>query len=140
MELVDTSALILALRDPSVGRWLRDAVTANAVTICDQVALEYLRGARSQAEYDRFNAVLRAFPTIPIEPADWDRAREVFRELAGVSHGYQASVPIADALIAATAERHGLTVTHFDRDYDRIASVTGQPTRWVAPQDANSRR
>lgn len=140
MELVDTSALILAQRDAAVGRWLRDAVTANAVAICDQVALEYLRGARSQQDYDRFDAVLRAFPTIPIEPVDWDRAREVFRELAGVSHGFQASVPIADALIAATAERHGLTVTHFDHDYDRIASITGQPTRWVAPKDAHSPR
>jgi predicted nucleic acid-binding protein len=40
------------------------------------------------------------------------------------SHGFQSSVPIADALIAATAERHGLTVTHFDGDYDRIAAVT----------------
>jgi predicted nucleic acid-binding protein len=79
--------------------------------------------------------VLRAFPTIPIEPVDWDRARMVFRELAAVSHGFQSSVPIADALIAATAERHGLTVTHFDHDYDRLASVTGQPTRWVAPKE-----
>lgn len=132
MELVDTSALILAMRDEAVGRWLRDAVIANDVVVCDQVALEYLRGARSQSEYDRFDSSLRAFPSVPIEPADWDRARVVFRELAGVSSGYQRSVPIPDALIAATAERHGLTVAHFDRDFDRIATITGQPTRWVS--------
>ena len=133
MELVDTSALILAYRDPAVGRWLRDAVLANEVTVCDQVALEYLRGARSQAEFDEFDEVLRAFPSLPIEPIDWERARGVFRALAGVSHGYQASVPIPDALIAATAERHGLPVAHFDRDFERIAVITGQSTRWVAP-------
>lgn len=136
MELVDTSALILAYRDDAVGRWLREAIAANEVAICDQVALEYLRGARSQAEYDRFDGVLRAFPTVPIDPADWDRARAVFRELAGVASGYQRSVPIPDALIAATAERHGLTVAHFDGDFDRIAAVTGQPMRWVAPPTA----
>lgn len=51
-----------------VGAWLREAVLANQVVICDQVALEYLRGARSQAEFDRFDAVLRAFPQVPIEP------------------------------------------------------------------------
>jgi predicted nucleic acid-binding protein len=133
MELVDTSALILAYRDDAVGAWLRDAVLANEVAICDQVALEYLRGARSQTEYDAFDEVLSAFPSLPIEPVDWERARMVFRALAGVSHGYQASVPIPDALIAATAERHGLTVAHFDRDFERIASITGQATRWVAP-------
>ena len=68
MELVDTSALILASRGTVVGAWLRDAVLANQAVICDQVALEYLRGARSQAEFDRFDAVLRAFPQVPIEP------------------------------------------------------------------------
>jgi predicted nucleic acid-binding protein len=132
MELVDTSALILAYRDDAVGEWLRDAILADEVAICDQVALEYLRGARNQVEYDAFHEVLRAFPSLPIEPVDWERARAVFRALAGVSHGYQASVPIPDALIAATAERHGLTVAHHDRDFERIASITGQPTRWVA--------
>lgn len=134
MELVDTSALILALRDPGVGQWLRQAVIANDVAICDQVALEYLRGARNQGEYDRFDSILRAFPSASIEPADWERARVVFRDLADVSSGYQRSVPIPDALIAATAERHGLVLAHFDSDFDRIASVTGQPTRWVAPR------
>lgn len=132
MELVDTSALILATRDDTVGMWLADAVAANDVAICDQVALEYLRGARSQAEYDRFDVVLRAFPTVAIEPVDWERARAVFRSLAGVASGYQRSVPIPVALIAATAERHGLTVAHFDGDFDRIAAVTGQSVRWVA--------
>ncbi len=132
MELVDTSALILASRDAVVGAWLRDSVLANRVVICDQVALEYLRGARSQTEFDRFDTVLRAFPSIPIEPLDWGRARAVFRELAAVSSGYQRSVPIADALIAATAERHDLTVVHFDGDFDRIVAITGQSTRWVA--------
>ena len=134
MELIDTSALILALRDQTVGQWLRDAVIANDIVVCDQVALEYLRGARSQREYDRFDSILRAFPSVPIEPADWERARGVFRELAGVASGYQRSVPIPDALIAATAERHGLIVAHFDGDFDRIAAVTGQATRWVAPR------
>lgn len=132
MELADTSALILARRDVGVGRWLREAVLANEVAICDQVALEYLRGARNRAEFERFDEVLRAFLSIRIEPVDWDRARTMYRELASVTGGYQQSVPIPDALIAATAERHGLVVAHFDEDFDRIAAITGQPMRWVA--------
>jgi hypothetical protein len=25
-------------------------------------------------------------------------------------------------------------VAHYDEDYDRIAAITGQPTRWVLPR------
>ena len=34
-------------------------------------------------------------------------------------------------MIAATAEVHGATVLHYDRDFDLIAAVTGQPTQWI---------
>jgi hypothetical protein len=37
-------------------------------------------------------------------------------------------VPVHDR--AFTAELHGLTLLHHDRDFDVIAEVTGQPTRW----------
>lgn len=36
-----------------------------------------------------------------------------------------------DLLIAATARRHRVTVLHYDEDYDRIADITGHPSRWV---------
>ncbi len=32
--------------------------------------------------------------------------------------------------MAATAELHGLTLLHRDRDFDLIAGITGQPLRW----------
>jgi predicted nucleic acid-binding protein len=41
------------------------------------------------------------------------------------------AVPLPDLIVAACAESAGLTVLHYDVDYDRIAEVTGQPTRWV---------
>jgi hypothetical protein len=37
-----------------------------------------------------------------------------------------------DLLVAATAEAHGLTLLHYDADFQTIAEVTGQPVRWVA--------
>lgn len=43
-------------------------------------------------------------------------------------------VPIPDLLVAATAEIGGLTVLHYDSDYDVIAGVTGQPAEWVVPR------
>jgi predicted nucleic acid-binding protein len=131
MELVDTSALILARRHAGAADWLRSSILANEVAICDQVALEFLRGARNGLEFAAFEDTLSAFPWLRIDPVDWDRARDVFRALAAVSGGYQQSVPIPDALIAAVAERHDATVVHFDQDFDRIADITGQPCRWV---------
>lgn len=38
---------------------------------------------------------------------------------------------VPDLLIAATALRMELTVLHYDRDFDVIAEITGQPARWV---------
>jgi hypothetical protein len=34
-------------------------------------------------------------------------------------------------IVAATAELAGLTVLHCDKDFDLIASVTGQPAEWL---------
>jgi predicted nucleic acid-binding protein len=43
-------------------------------------------------------------------------------------------VPLPDLLIAACAESAGLTVLHYDADFDRIATLTHQPTQWVVPR------
>ena len=47
---------------------------------------------------------------------------------------HHRQVKIPDLLIAAVAARNGLTVVHYDSDYEVIASVTGQATRWAAPR------
>ena len=60
------------------------------------------------------------------------RALEVQAALATHSEHRGAALP--DLLIAATAERHRVTVLHYDHEYDLIASVTGQETRWVVPR------
>jgi predicted nucleic acid-binding protein len=47
---------------------------------------------------------------------------------------HHRSVKIPDLLIAATAESAGAIVWHDDKDYDRIAEITGQPMEWTAPR------
>ncbi len=59
----------------------------------------------------------------------WQRAIEVQAALARTSAHRGAALP--DLLIAATAERHGVSILHYDHEYDLIASVTGQPAQWV---------
>ena len=52
--------------------------------------------------------------------------------LARRSQHRSASIP--DLLTAAVAERTGLSVIHYDEDFERIAAVTEQPVCWVVPR------
>ena len=54
-----------------------------------------------------------------------DRAWEVQMLLADLGQHHAPSIP--DLLIAATAEKAGLTVLAVDKDFDLIAGITGQP-------------
>ncbi len=73
--------------------------------------------------------LLRAMPRVPVTDATVDRALEVQSLLANKAQ--HRSVPLPDLLIAASAEAAGLTVLHYDADYERIAKLTGQPVQWV---------
>ncbi len=56
------------------------------------------------------------------------RALQVQRLLASRS---QRGRKVPDLLVAAAAESLGLTVLHYDADFEKISSVTGQPHQWV---------
>ena len=131
IELWDTSALILATRDPRVAAGLGEALANDEVAISEPVLLEYLNGARNAAEYARFDETLRAVRLLSTTPDDWRRALVVNRMLAESGPGHQRSVRLVDLIVAAVAERHRYPLAHVDRDYDRIAGFTGQATRWV---------
>lgn len=60
------------------------------------------------------------------------RAREI--QAALVERGQHRGVGIPDLFIAATAEIEGLTVWHYDADFDLISEVTGQPREWIVRQ------
>ena len=47
--------------------------------------------------------------------------------MALADRGMHRAPSVPDLLIAAVAERSGLTVLHLDKDFDLIADVTGQP-------------
>ncbi len=98
------------------------------------VVMELLWSARDIGDFRATETALLACPWVSIEPRDWDEARRIFRELAARSPLHRRQVKTPDLLIAAVAARNALTVVHYDSDYDIIASVTGQPTRWAAPR------
>ena len=69
-------------------------------------------------------------PVERITPAIEDRAEEVQMLLA--DRGQHRAPSIPDLLIAATAEKAGLTVLAVDKDFELIAEVTGQPVEPLA--------
>lgn len=67
---------------------------------------------------------LAMMPVVHLTPAMEDRAFEVHMLLA--DRGLHRAPSIPDLLIAATAEKAGLTVLAVDKDFDLIAEITGQ--------------
>lgn len=114
--------------------WFDGAVRRGEVAICDQIALELLYEPTRTVDYQRLVLALSGFPRVPTVEDDWLRAREVQARLATPGRGGHKGVKIADLLIAATAERGGLMLVHYDQDFDIIAGVTHQPTRWIGPR------
>jgi len=133
MELADTSVWAHKSH-PALRDWFASAVEAGEIAGCDMVALELLYSARNPPEFALVEEGLRGLPWVDPDAADWRRAREVYRVLGGRPGMMQRSVKHPDLLIAAAAERAGLTLVHYDADYETIAEITGQPVRWAMPR------
>lgn len=129
--LADKSAWA-RLNKPAVADRLTPLIEQGLVATCGVIDLEILVSARNRDEHSQLRAERRyALERFPMPDEIWDRALEVQGELARV--GQHRSVKLPDLLIAATAERHGVTVLHYDADFDRISAVTDQPSEWVVP-------
>lgn len=126
--LADKSALA-RLHHPPVAAFLTPLLENGLVASCPLVDLEVLHSCRFPAEYEAVLAERRAFEQLDLEPVDWSRALDLQRQLAHRSQ--LRTVGIADLLLSAVAERHRVTLLHYDRDFDIVAALTGQPTRWV---------
>ncbi|MES4901694.1 MULTISPECIES: PIN domain nuclease [unclassified Streptomyces] len=127
--LIDKSALARYPK-PAVRAVIEPLHNAGLLAVCGAVELEVLHSARSKADAERIRDEMRGFDWLSTPDEAWDRALEVQTQL--IAAGNWKALSVSDLVIAATAERHGAIVLHYDGDYDMIAAVTGQPTRWVA--------
>jgi predicted nucleic acid-binding protein len=131
VELADTSAWIASGRDPGLRERFDDAIAAGEIAICDAVKLELLHGARNADEFSSVRTRLDMLPQCPIEHREWRRALDVYEVLAHQGGLHHRRVKHPDLLIAAAAESAGLSLVHYDGDFEAIAAVTKQPTRWL---------
>lgn len=128
--LADKSALV---RFPvgAVARRLRPLLEEGLIATCAVVDLEILYSSRGLADYEAVLEERRSLDAAPITPAVMTTAVELQHELARSGHH---RVPIPDLVISAAAREAGLTVLHYDVDFERIAGVGGAPQEWVVPR------
>ena len=127
-HLLDNSAYA-RIAKPEVGRRISELQDEDRLARCGMFQLEALFSARNPRRMHE--QLVRALPTVATHQADFDRAAEVMLLLA--DRGRHRAVGGADLVLAAVAERAQLTVLHYDRDFEHIAAVTGQPVEAVAP-------
>ena len=130
--LIDTSAAA-RMRLTAVADRLEPLVTGGLVATCATLDAEALYSARSPTEYEQVRADRReAYEYLPTDNGHWQRAFDVQRALA--HSGRHRAVGIADLLTAVLAAEHGMTVLHYDRDFEIAAEVLGFEHRWVLPR------
>lgn len=104
------------------------------IMTCAMVKFELLLSAQNGREFDEIRQELDELEDCEIGPLQWRRALDVYRELAHQGGAHHRSVGHQDLLIAAAAEAADVELVHYDEDFDRIAAITGQPTRWIVPR------
>jgi predicted nucleic acid-binding protein len=93
-----------------------------------------LHSARNAIEFQALQLSLDQMPDVPFGPSEWKRVIEVYGLLANVKPQWHRSVKHQDLIIAAAAEAGNVPLVHYDRDFEAIGAITGQPMRWVAPR------
>jgi predicted nucleic acid-binding protein len=128
--LADKSALA-RFSVPAVAERLRPLLEEGSIATCAIVDLEVLYSARNLACYEEVLEERRSLDAAPITPEVMASAIDLQHALARRGHH---RVPIPDLVISAAAHAAGLTVMHYDSDFERIARAGGAAHEWVVPQ------
>ena len=126
-HLVDTSVLTRVGSSP-VRSALEPFVQDGSIARAGISDLEVGFSARNEAEWDALIGALQVLTLVETSEAHVARARRTQRLL---SARRQRGRKVPDLLIAAAAEEQGLTLLHYDADFDLIAKVTGQRCQWI---------
>ncbi len=103
---------------------------AGLVATCAVVDLEVLYSARNVSDYEVTLQRRRALEDAPITPEVTALAVSLQHALARQG---QHRLPIPDLLISAAAKVAGLTVLHYDADFERLAAAGGAAQEWIVP-------
>lgn len=133
--LLDTSTWAQATHDVAVATRLASHIRSGDVAVCTITALEVLYSARNVTEYQRDLDRLRGMPWRDLS----DPRSALDLQLRLAQRGWHRT-PIPDVVIAATAAEHGMTVLHYDSDYERLAEIAGIEHEWLPERGTGHRR
>jgi predicted nucleic acid-binding protein len=127
LYLADTSAWH---RSAAVfDRW-SELLSRGDIAVSPPVQLELLYSARSARDASSLRTQLSSLPRLSLDERAASTALAVQAQLTEKAQ-HRGPRPM-DLLIAAIAETRGAVVLHYDRHFDTIARVTGQPMEWLA--------
>jgi predicted nucleic acid-binding protein len=118
-------------RFPELAAWFNSQVASGLVLVCDLVVLELVRLTPNEARACEVEERLDAFESVPMPTSIWNRTRKL--QLALATSGDHRRVPPVDLLIGCAAEAAAVPLIHYDRDYERIASVSQLEQHWLLP-------
>ncbi len=128
--LADTSAWTRSQSTGGIAARWATLVALDEIATCPPVRLELLYSARGPADYAQRATEIDGLPQLPFTDVDADVALNTQAALSQRAQ-HRGPKPL-DLFVAAIAQRNGLTLLHYDRHFDAIARVTGQPTEWLA--------
>ncbi|MFI2435753.1 PIN domain nuclease [Streptomyces sp. NPDC018693] len=114
---------------PAVAHVLDELDQRGLLAVTAVIEMEILHSARDRKEADELQKMLSGFDYLTCPDEVWDRAKQLHR--AALDRGFHRALSIPDLVIAACAERHQVTVLHYDGDFDMIAKIAGHPSQWV---------
>jgi predicted nucleic acid-binding protein len=118
------------MRHPDVGARVAPLIEAGLVATTAGLDAEALYSARNPVEYEQLWVDRRvAYEYLPTEDEHWQAALQAQRELA--RQGRHRAVGMPDLLTAVLAAAHGLTVVHYDADFETAATVVAFEQAWV---------
>jgi predicted nucleic acid-binding protein len=124
--LLDNSAFQQSTINLRAAEMLDRLTQSGELSICSVAMLEILYSARDARDWAQLRDALGSLPRVELE--DPLHALDTQGELADRG---QHRTSIVDVIVATTAAAHGLTVLHYDRDFERLAEVTGAEQQWI---------
>lgn len=129
--VADTSAWARAAAPGVAPEWKRAAAEGQIIG-CPVVTLELLYDASDSEQVERVAGALAGLRQAPLDRTVTAAAIGAVRELAAAGSAGSHRVRVPDALVAAAAAERGFGVLHYDRHFDRLATVLKFRSQWVA--------
>ena len=107
---------------------LRGNIGGANIARCAMTDLEYGFSAENERQWDLRASDLSVYKLVDVEPIDFHVALDLQRELAKAG---LAKRKVPDLVIAEVAINNGLTLVHYDADFEFIATVSALKHGWI---------